>query len=52
MNSTEGMPRRVKTFGIAALVLAVVVAIVVIGGIGGEHGPSRHMPPAGTEQGQ
>jgi len=52
MNPTEGMPRWVRMFGIVALVLAVVVAIVMVGGIGGEHGLSRHLPPAALEQGQ
>jgi hypothetical protein len=49
---TEAMPRWVKLFAIFALVLALVVAIVVVGGIGGEHGPSRHLPPDATERGR
>jgi hypothetical protein len=37
------MPSWVKIFGIAALVLVALVAIVMVTGIGGEHGPGRHL---------
>ncbi|WP_199561995.1 hypothetical protein [Micromonospora deserti] len=40
-------PRWVKVVGIfaAALLVALVVVVVVqVGGVGGEHGPGRHLP--------
>jgi hypothetical protein len=39
-----GTPRWVKVSGIIAVVLFVLLAIVVFTGIGGPHGPSRHLP--------
>lgn len=41
-------PRWVKVVGITALVLALLVAIVLLTGIGGEHGPGRHVPSGGA----
>lgn len=38
-----GVPGWVKVFGIVALVLVVLVAILIVTGIGGEHGPGRHL---------
>lgn len=40
----NGTPRWVKVFAIIAAVLVVLVAIVLITGLGGNHGPWRHMP--------
>lgn len=37
-------PRWVKVFGIIFIVLVVLAGIILITGIGGEHGPGRHMP--------
>jgi hypothetical protein len=39
-----GTPRWVKVFGIIALGLVLLVAIVVFTGVGGPHGPGRHIP--------
>ncbi|MHB8621301.1 MAG: hypothetical protein ACYDAG_17350 [Chloroflexota bacterium] len=38
-----GMPRWVKVFGIAFLVLVLLIAIMMASG----HGPGNHMPGAG-----
>ncbi len=43
--SSYSTPRWVKVFGIIALVLVLLIAIVLITGLGGEHGPGRHTPP-------
>lgn len=45
--STTGVPRWVKVLLVVAVVLAVLVAVMLLTGIGGEHGPSRHALPAG-----
>jgi hypothetical protein len=37
-------PRWVKVFGIIALILVLLVAIMMFTGIGGDHGPGRHIP--------
>jgi hypothetical protein len=41
--STTGTPRWVKVSGIVVLVLVVLLAIVMLTGVGGDHGPGRHM---------
>ncbi len=41
-------PRWVKTVGIVALILVLLVVIIMVTGIGGEHGPGRHMRSAGA----
>jgi hypothetical protein len=41
------MPRWVKVFGIVVLVLALLVVVIMATGLGGEHGPRRHMPSGG-----
>lgn len=41
-------PRWVKVSGIIALLLVLLVGIVLIPGIGGEHGPGRHMRSGGA----
>ncbi len=43
-----GMPRWVKVFGIVIIVLILLVIIVMLAGVGGEHGPGRHMPSGDT----
>lgn len=40
--SSPGRPRWVYVVGIVAIVLAVMVIIMVL--VGGNHGPSRHVP--------
>jgi hypothetical protein len=39
---TAGTPRWAKALAIVLLVVALVVLVVRITGIGGEHGPGRH----------
>lgn len=39
-----GIPTWVKAFGIAALVLILLVVVAMFIGIGGPHGPGRHGP--------
>ena len=41
--SSYRTPRWVKVFGIVALALILVAFLVLATGIGGEHGPGRHM---------
>ena len=43
-----GPPRWVKVFGIVVLALILVVVLVMVTGIGGEHGPGRHMRSGGA----
>ena len=40
-STTAGAPRWVKVFGIVALALVLMLAILLLAG-GGSHGPSRH----------
>ena len=42
--SPPSTPRWVKVFIIVALVLVLLLVIIMFTGIGGEHGPGRHMP--------
>ena len=42
--SYPGTPRWVKVFGIVTAVLVLLVAILLITGVGGGHGPGRHEP--------
>jgi hypothetical protein len=46
---TTGAPRWVKICAVTAAVVVVLVAIVLVTGIGGSHGPSRHMPSSETQ---
>jgi uncharacterized cupredoxin-like copper-binding protein len=39
-----GTPRWVKVFGIIVIVLVLLVGIVMVTRLGGEHGPGRHIP--------
>jgi len=57
--SPIGMPLWVKMSGVIAVVLILLVAVVMITGAGGEHGPGRHSgdgdsggqtPPAGDHK--
>ncbi len=41
-------PRWVKIVGIVALVLVLLVGIMLLTGVGGDHGPGRHMPSVGA----
>ena len=43
-----GAPRWVKAFGIALLVLVLLTVIIMKMGIGGEHGPGRHLNGSGV----
>lgn len=47
--STYRTPRWVKIFGIVALVLTLLVVVVLVTGLGSEHGPGRHTPPIEQE---
>jgi hypothetical protein len=40
--SPPGTPRWVKIFGIIAFVLVLLVVILMLAGVGGDHGPGRH----------
>lgn len=39
-----GTPRWVKAIGITALVLVLLAVLAMLTGLGGPHGPGRHMP--------
>jgi len=39
-----GTPRWVKVSGIIVIVLVLLVVIIMVTGVGGAHGPGRHMP--------
>jgi len=41
-----GIPRWVKVFGIIVIVLVLLGGIIMFTGVGGEHGPGRHIPPS------
>jgi hypothetical protein len=41
-------PRWVKIIGIIVLVLILLVGILRLTGVGGNHGPSRHLPSGGA----
>ncbi len=42
-----GIPRWLKVSGIIAVALVLIVAIIMLTGIGGEHGPGRHISSGG-----
>lgn len=42
-------PRWVKILGAIALVLAVLAVIAMVTGLGGTHGPGRHLSPEAIE---
>lgn len=39
-------PRWVKIFGIVVIALILLLVIGKLTGIGGSHGPGRHIPPS------
>ncbi len=39
-----GTPRWVKVFGTIAIGVVLLVVIIVFTGVGGPHGPGRHIP--------
>ena len=43
-----GMPRWVKLAGIVALALVLLVVVLMVAGVGGQHGPGRHLPSGGA----
>ena len=43
-----GTPRWVKVSGIIAIVLVLLVAAMMFTGVGGQHGPGRHLPSGGA----
>ena len=47
-NATYRTPRWVKVFGIIVIALVLLVAVMLVTGIGGEHGPGRHAPSGDT----
>ena len=47
-HESTGTPRWVKVLGVIGLIVALLVIIMLLTGIGGEHGPSRHTSPDGT----
>lgn len=40
-----GTPRWVRAFVAIGIILALLVAIALLTGLGGPHGPGRHLPP-------
>lgn len=46
--SVTGPPRWVKVFGLIALVLVLLFVIAQLAGVGGGHGPGRHVPSGGS----
>lgn len=46
--STTETPRWVKVFGIIAIVLILLLVILQLTGIGGDHGPGQHTVPGGS----
>ena len=43
-----GTPRWVKITGIVVIALILLVSIIVLTGVGGPHGPGRHLPSGGA----
>lgn len=39
-----GTPRWVKVIGLVVAVLVALVLLAQLGGVGGDHGPGRHLP--------
>jgi hypothetical protein len=44
LNGTPPTPRWVKVFGVIIIALVLLFVILKFTGVGGEHGPGRHMP--------
>ncbi|PAQ09583.1 hypothetical protein CIT26_12845 [Mesorhizobium temperatum] len=45
-----GAPRWVKVSGIIAIVLVLLIIAVVFTGVGGPHGPGRHLPSSSVTE--
>ena len=48
-DSPTGIPRWVKVFGVMAVILVLLVVVVIFTGIGGPHGPGRHLRSVALE---
>ena len=48
--SYPGTPRWVKVSGVIVSALVLLVIAVVFTGVGGPHGPGRHMPSFGVTE--
>lgn len=46
-----GIPRWVKVFGIIVIIVVLLLIIILVTGVGGEHGPGRHIIPSGDTGG-
>ena len=46
----RGIPTWVKVSGIVALAVVLLVVVVMVFGVGGDHGPGRHSSSGGSEQ--
>ena len=44
-----GMPRWVKITGLVVGVLILVIVLVTLTGLAGDHGPARHLSGTGSE---
>jgi hypothetical protein len=44
-----GTPRWVKISALVAGIVVLLIAVVLLTGIGGPHGPGRHLPGGGAE---
>ena len=42
-SSYPGAPRWVKVSGIVAMIVILLIVIVIVAGVGGPHGPGRHL---------
>jgi hypothetical protein len=45
-----GAPHWVKVSGIIAIIVVLLVMTVIFTGVGGPHGPGRHMPSSGVTE--
>src|SRR3954469_21180232 len=43
-----GVPRWVKVLAVGALLVILIVGVVVLTGVGGQHGPGRHIASTGN----
>jgi hypothetical protein len=51
MSDYPGTPRWVQALGLGAIILVLLVAIILMTGIGGPHGPGRHIQSDKVEAG-
>jgi hypothetical protein len=49
-DDAPGTPRWVKVFGIAGIVLALLVVVMLLVGGPGDHGPGRHLGGDGADR--